>query len=312
MELLRHLRKRFTVGSLWAGMEIARRADAPDTVEALRAMLLTLTRTMAPLRSRLAHNMRCAGVYRKSLVDQHFERAVDQIIMLAHVFRAGFANSGNPERFVFDESFRWLEQAYAAGNGVITIAPHICGYPLYAPIVTPRIPCSIYLRRNSDPRKMAITEAIGRAGEGHLVAPPLGATKAQRLQVAIDVLREGKVLFITPDTPRKPDSGIEVTLFGRQAYFPTGVFVMSARTRAPVVPVVWHWHEGAYRLRYSQPIEVARGGHVKKQTESATRQWAQSVDDFLRAHPAMWWNWLDKRWTQILRSTPAPARVDAA
>jgi hypothetical protein len=25
------------------------------------------------------------------------------------------------------------------------------------------------------------------------------------------------------------------------------------------------------------------------------------VDAFLHDHPAIWWNWLDKRWTKILR-----------
>ena len=52
---------------------------------ALRAM----TRTVLPLRLRLATNMRCAGVHRRGLVDAYFERAVDQMVMLAHIFRAG-------------------------------------------------------------------------------------------------------------------------------------------------------------------------------------------------------------------------------
>jgi len=56
-----------------------------------------------------------------------------------------------------------------------------------------------------------------------------------------------------------------------------------------------------YHIRYGEPIELARGGDVKHKTAAAMRRWAQSVDDFLHEHPAMWWNWLDKRWTRILR-----------
>jgi len=224
------------------------------------------------------------------------------LIMLAHVFRAGFTDSGCPERFRFDGSLGLLEQAHAAGRGVVNIAPHICGYPVYPPIVSPRIPCSIYLRRNKDPRKMRINEAIGLAGRGHLVYPPAGSGKAQRLQVAIDVLRQGRMLFITPDTPRKPHQGVPVTIFGRTVHFPTGVFVMSLRTRAPVVPTFWHWQDGAYHIRYGQPIELSRGGGLRTQAEAATQKWARSVDAFFHEHPEMWWNWLDKRWTQILRN----------
>jgi len=282
-------------------MELARTSDGPEAIEALRWSLRGVLRAAWPLRARLATNMKCAGVYREELIDAHFERVLDQMGMLAHVFRAGFDDSGCREKFRFDDSLSVLRQAYSAGKGVLNIAPHLCGYPVYAPIVTPHIPCSIYLRRNKDPRKMRINEAIGLAGDGHLVYPPAGASRAQRLQLAIDVLRQGRMLFITPDTPRKPDQGVAVTIMGKTVHFPTGVFVMSMRTGAPVVPIVWHRQAGVYHIRYGEPIELARGGDVKHKTAAAMRRWAQSVDDFLHEHPAMWWNWLDKRWTRILR-----------
>ena len=299
--LLRQFRKTLTFGALRVGMEISRTSIDPAAVEAMRYSLLGLTRAVLPLRMRLARNMKLAGVHRPGLEDLHFARAIDQIAMLAHVFRAGFPDSGCPQRFRFDDSFALLEDAYAAGKGVINISPHICGYPIYPPIVTPRIPCSIYLRRNKDPRKMRINEAIGLAGKGHLVSPPPGAGRAKRLQVAIDVLRQGRMLFITTDLPRKPADGVPVTIFGRRVHFPTGVFVMSLRTGAPVVPTYWHWADGAYHVRYDEPIVLSRGGRLKRQAEDATAAWAARVDEFLHQHPEMWWNWLDKRWTRIIR-----------
>jgi lauroyl/myristoyl acyltransferase len=287
-------------------MEVARAVDDPAVVEGLRAGLLATSGLLLPLRLRVIRNMKLAGVYRPGLAQAYFHRVTDQMIMLAHVFRAGFPDSGCPERFRFDGSFRLLQQAYAAGKGVINVAPHLSGYPLYPPIVSPRIPCSIYLRRNKDPRKMRINEAIGLAGEGHLVSPPPGATRAQRLQVAIDVLRTGRMLYITPDTPRKAHEGVPVTIFGRRAFFATGVFVMSLRTGAPVVPTIWHWDDGAYRIRYGEPIELTRAGGLRRQAEAATQAWARSVDAFLHEHPEMWWNWLDKRWTRIIRNEQRP------
>jgi len=301
MEPLRQLRKTLTFGSLRMGMELARRCDDGAVVEGVRHFLRGAAWVGFPLRVRLARNMKLGGVHRTGLVEAHLQRVIDQIVMLGHVFRAGFPESGCPEKFRFDESFEILRQAHLAGKGVINIAPHLCGFPIYPPIVTPRIPCSIYLRHNKDRRKMRITEAIGIAGNGHLVYPPAGATKDQRLRVALDVLREGRMLFITPDTPRKPHQGVPVTIFGRTVHFPTGVFVMSMRTGAPVVPTVWHWHDGAYHIRYGQPFEFSRRGRVRQQTGAAVRKWAQSVDAFLREYPEMWWNWLDKRWTRILR-----------
>lgn len=303
MELGRQLRKRLSVVGLRLGTEWSGRAKDPSTVEALRWGALALTRIAIPLRMRLATNMKLAGVYRPALLEAYFERATDQLIMLAHILRAGFEKSTCQERFKLDRSFGLLEQAYNAGKGVINIAPHICGYPVYPAVISSRIPCSVYLRRNKDAHKMRITETVARAGRGQLVCPPQNASRAQRFKVAIDVLRKGKLLFITPDTPRKPQQGVAVTIFGRTAYFPTGVFVMSMRTGAPVVPMVWHWERGAYHIRYGQPIELARGGRIKQQAQRATQKWAQSVDAFLHDYPEMWWNWLDKRWTNIIRGS---------
>lgn len=302
MQILRELRKTLTFGALRLGMEWSRLAVDRWQIEAVRVAAQSIFQGAWPLRAWLKRNMLEAGVYRPGLLEAHFERAVDQLMMLAHIFRAGFPDSGVPERFRFDATFERLQRAHAAGKGVICIAPHLCGFPVYAPVVTPRIPCSIYLRRNQDRRKMRITEAIGRAGNGHLVAPPAGANKAQRLQVAIDVLREGCCLFITPDTPRKAADGVEVTIFGKLTYFPTGVFVMSLRTGAPVLPVYWHWENGQYHIRYDKPITLSRGGDLRNKAANATHKWAADVDAFLRRHPEMWWNWLDKRWTMILRS----------
>ena len=302
VNLTRSLRKALTFAALRIAVRASQRAKNGRVVEAIRHGLFGVTRTAIPLRWRLAKNMRRAGVYRDGLLDDYFERAVDQLCMIGHVLRAGASGSGCLKRFQFDHTFRNVEQAFSAGKGLIHIAPHICGFPLYAMVVSSRIPCSVYLRRNTDPRKRRINEEVAAAGEGEIVIPPEGASKAQRLNVAVSVLRKGKMLFVTPDTPRKPHRGVAVTIFGRRAYFPTGVFVMAARTGAPIVPVFWHWQDGTYHIRYSEPMEIARKGRIGEQTEAATKAWADSVDVFLREHPAMWWNWLDKRWTSILRN----------
>ena len=302
MKWSRRLRKTLTVRCLQLGQELAQNGDW-RRVERLRDGLRMLTRIALPLRSRLKTNIRNTDLHYEGLLDAYFERAIDQMIMLAHVLRAGLPKSGCLEKFRFYDSFSILERAYAKGKGVISIAPHICGYPIYGGIVSSRIPCVIYMRHNKDPRKMRITEEIGRAGNGELIYPPKGGSKSQRFKVAVDVLRRGRMMFIAADTPRKPDKGVPVNILGHRAYFPTGVFIMSLRTGAPVVPVWWYWRDGVYRIYYSEPIELQRGGDLKSKAKAATQKWAADVDVFFREHPEMWWNWLDKRWTRILRNS---------
>ena len=300
MELTRKLRKKVTLDLLRFGQFCASRGSY-RTVERLRKIMLLFFRTCLPLRARLRTNIRCAGLDPKGLVDAYFERGIDQMIMLAHGFRRDFDMNMLIEQFKFDETFEILEKTYAEGKGVITITPHISGYPVYGAIISSRIPCTIYMRRNQDPRKMKITETVGKASGAELISAPPGASKAQRLQVSVNALREGKMLFLTPDTPRKPDDGVAVEILGKTAHFPTGVFIMSLRTGSPVLPVWWHWEEGFYRISYGSPIRLERGGNLKEKAEDAVKQWGAEVDAYIRRHPDMWWNWLDKRWTKILR-----------
>ncbi|MCI0586055.1 MAG: lysophospholipid acyltransferase family protein [Planctomycetes bacterium] len=306
MTLLRELRKNLTFRLLRSGIRGARRASSADSIERLRKALRVASRLALPLRRKVATNMELAGLRRPGLVEAHFERAIDQYVMMAHLLRAGsFAASGCADRYVFDDSFGILERAHAAGRGVIHIAPHICGYPLYGCRVGMRLPCRTFMRRAKDPRKWRLNSSALEAGEGHFVFPPEDAAETDRLKVAMEVVRSGKVLYITPDFPRMPGKGTPVSFLGRTAYFRPGAFIMGLRTGAPVVPVFWHWEDGAYRVRVGEPYELDRSRGIQEQAEAATRKWAADVDAFVREHPAMWWNWLDKRWTQILRGRGA-------
>ena len=317
MGLTRNLRKSLTFRLLSAGIAVSRRVSSPRSIEALRKAMRGASRVAWPLRRKAEINMRLTGVYRPGLVDAYFERAIDQYVMLAHMLRASdFTESGCADRYVFDESFEILEQTHGAGRGVILIAPHICAYPLVGYKVGTRLPCRTYMRRTKDLRKWQVNESALGAGGGHFVFPSADGARSERLGVALEIVRSGKILFITPDYLRRPHRGAPVGFLGRTAYFRTGAFVMALRTRAPVVPSFWHWEDGAYRVRIGEPYELARSRGIQEEAERATRKWAGEVDAFVREHPEMWWNWLDKRWTHLLRSSggviASPGDVAAA
>jgi len=299
--ILRTLRKEVVLGILRLGVHASQRTSAAG-VEFLRNAALASVKACLPLRSRLARNMKLAGVYRKGLVDLHFERAADQVGFLMHILRTGFWDSGVAERFRFDNSFQYLQQAYDAGGGVLVISPHLCCYPLFPRVLSERIPCSIYLRRSPDPRKHRINQAVGRAAGGHLVYPPAGAPRFERLAVAMRTLREGKMLYITPDLPRKPDQGVPVSIFGRTVYFPTGVAIMAMRTGAPIVIVLWRHQDGLYDVHCHEPMNLSARGDRGRRAAVAMSRFAKLMDECLREQPEIWWNWLDKRWTRIIRN----------
>ncbi len=304
MALSRRLRKDAVMRLLEGGAYLARRCNRRQ-VDIVHRVALGMVKACLPLRVRLARNMKAAGLYRRGLVDLHFDRAADQMFMLMHVLRAGFDASGAADRFRFDDSLRHLDAIRASGRGALIISPHLCGYPLFPRVLADRFPCSIYLRRSPDPRKHRVNMMVGAAGDGHMVYPPADGARSERLFVALRVLREGRGLYLTPDLPRKPDEGTEVHVLGRRAYFPVGVVIMAMRARVPIVMVDWHWSDGVYRVRCHEPLDVSSSGCRSEAAGSVLRLFAARMDEVVRAHPEMWWNWLDKRWTWLLRTGSA-------
>jgi lauroyl/myristoyl acyltransferase len=306
MALSRRLRKDAVMRLLEGGAALAQRCNRRQ-VNLILSVALRVVKACLPLRIRLARNMKAAELYRRGLVDLHFDRAADQMRMLMHVLRAGFQASGACDRFQFDESFRHLDAIRASGRGALIISPHLCGYPLFPRVLADRFPCSIYLRRSPDPRKHKINMMVGAAGDGHLVYPPPDSARSERLFVALRVLREGRGLYLTPDLPRKPHEGTPVHVLGQRTYFPAGVAIMAMRTRVPIVMVDWHWSDGAYRVRCHEPLDPATLRSRSEAAGSIMRLFAARMDEAVRSHPEMWWNWLDKRWTRLLRTGSAHA-----
>jgi lauroyl/myristoyl acyltransferase len=296
----RPLRKFVTIGLLRIGALLARRTDRQG-VERLRRLGHSALRATLPLRYRIVRNMRRAGVYHEELENEHLERAGDQMEFLMHILRAGYPDSGVGERFCFDQSLSNLHQAHEAGRGVLVLSPHLCGYPVFPRVLAEHVPTSIYLRRSPDPSKHALNVLMGQAGGGDLVFPPPNGSPAQRLSVAIGVLRKRRALYVTPDLPRKANEGVPVTVWSRTVHFSTGVMVMAMRTGSPAVIATWFFHDGRYYVRFGEPMEISRRGDRQHHAHKAMLAFARATDEHLHEHPEMWWNWLDKRWTRILR-----------
>ena len=142
-----------------------------------------------------------------------------------------------------------------------------------------------------------------------MVYPPADASPMQRMTVAMGILRAKRVLYITPDLPRKPDEGVPVTIFGRRVYFPAGVIIMAMRTKAPVVFAAWHYEEGLYQVHFHPPLDFSGRGDRERRAAAGMAEFGRLVDKQLHEHPEMWWNWLDKRWTRILRRRPGAEKL---
>jgi lauroyl/myristoyl acyltransferase len=301
----RPIRRFLTIRLLQSGATLARHTNRAG-IRRIRHVAQTSIRLIPPLTRRVVRNMRRADVHRGGLENEYFARAGDQMEFLMHILRSGYEESGVGDRFRFDESLSHLKTAHQDGRGVLVLAPHLCGYPILPRVLAEHVPCSTYLRHSPDPAKHALNLLTGQAGGGHLVFPPAGGTPAARLTVALGVLREGRALYVTPDLSRKPDEGVPVSIWNRTAYFPAGVMIMALRTGAAVVLAKWFYRGECYHVRFDAPFWLQRRGNRTDRVQQAMTAFATMMDRHLRRYPEMWWNWLDKRWTRILRESRNP------
>jgi KDO2-lipid IV(A) lauroyltransferase len=124
------------------------------------------------------------------------------------------------------------------------------------------------------------------------------------MTTALRVLRQNRVLAITPDLLQRPGSGVPVRLFGRTAELPAGPFFLAARTGAPLLPAFFHREGGRYLLWAHEPRFLETGGDRDTVIAAAARDWAELFEAFVREHPDMWNFWLDRRWARWLTDTP--------
>ena len=109
------------------------------------------------------------------------------------------------------------------------------------------------------------------------------------------------MLYLTKDLIRKPNKGVPVTLLGRTVYWPTGAPVMAMRTGAPIVVTTWHYEDGLYHIHFHEPMDLSGRGDRQRRAAASVERFAEISDQAIRRQPEIWWNWLDKRWTWLLR-----------
>ncbi|MDG6347604.1 lauroyl acyltransferase [Luteimonas sp. 8-5] len=186
-----------------------------------------------------------------------------------------------------------LDDAIAAGRGVIVAAPHYGNWELLNQWLAARTPLSILYR----PPESAIGEAFlqrVRAGdEGRVTQVPAEGTAVRRL---LRTLQAGGVVGILPDQQPKAGEGEFAPFFGIQALTMCLLPRLASRTGATVLFAYCERIPGtgvapAFALR----IEPAPEGIADTDTEVGTAALNAGVERIARRDPAQY-QWTYKRY----------------
>lgn len=316
---VRHwLTARATDAALWAAPRLSARA-----ADRVMGRLAAWGPRLPVVGRQVAENMRAVGVYSPQAYRAYFAQLGAHFAGALHAWRCASRASDAgmcgelaalvAERVELDESVRALRAAAAGGRGAILVGPHIANYLLNLARLNQDVPLTVYLRYSKDARRRIAKERWYRASGVQWISEPADAGGPMgRLGRMAAALQAGETLFITPDLPQKRDDGTPVRFFDREIYLPAGPAVLALRTRAPVFMLTAEVCGARQRLLVRGPYDGSAAGRGRAARHAAIAeqmQWfATEFERFVRAQPALWYLWGDKRWTRVLHGDPRYVR----
>lgn len=263
------------------------------------------------LRNRLRDNLRAAGVdHSDATVRKYFQRFGTWIGESLGVY--GNSLDGFPARARIDldpSTIHRLDDAVAKGRGVVIASPHLFGHEIAAGLIHRRHPLTAIVRESKDPNWEPVKDRWYAESLGlDTVKRPRKETAAEEMHRMLGVLRQGKVLAITPDVITSRSSGLFVTFLGRTVKLSPGMVLLAMRTGAPLITAYGIWEpdptcpgQDRARVCFTEPFDLPRRGDLETLLRNGLQRWCGWFEEFLRQSPADWQFWLDKGWTKILR-----------
>jgi lauroyl/myristoyl acyltransferase len=235
----------------------------------------------------------------------------------ARVYHRGLAATDLSEFVDFDRSIDRLDDAVQERRGVILAAPHLFGHELGAGLLNTRHRVVAIVRESSSPRKQVLKERWYQALGVTTVRRPHNATAMWDLQSFLAVLQDGAVLGLTPDLLVPQSDGVPVSIFGRTAYVRPGLAALAMYSGAPVITCFNNERDDGRRIMtFTPPEYVLRPAAGRRKAQSRTtsecmagvmQAWFGRFESYLRDRPHEWLFWLDKSWTNLIRTIPTKA-----
>jgi lauroyl/myristoyl acyltransferase len=220
------------------------------------------------------------------------------------IFHNGLMGTSVPHEVIFDDTMQVLDKAVAEGRGVVLTAAHWSGHELAAACIGQRHPVAMLVRDASTPERTERKLRWYSALRTETVLRPSGSSPIKDAVAYLKILKQGKLLAMTPDLLADAGQGVEVSIFGRTATLHGGAFALALAARAPLIRVYGVWKSAnSVLIRFERAPDVDLGDR-EAAVRAAVQDWCRWFEEKVRANPENWLFWLDKRWSRFLRAVP--------
>lgn len=285
----------FQLGSL-----VARAVPAPVADVAARGLGLAVAPFAGARRAQVERNLR--RVHGAGFGGRALRRATAATFeSYARYWVESFRLPGTPPE-VLDagitiEGWEHVDQALAAGNGVIFALPHLGGWEWagFWVAACKQRPITVVVEALEPPDLYEWFVGLRQSFGMHVI--PLGPNVAGEVLAA---LRANHVLCLLSDRDLA-GGGVEVEFFGERTTLPAGPATLALRTGAAVLPAAVYY-EGRHRRGVLRPpLDLTRTGRLRDDVGRITQDLARELETLIRRAPEQW-HLLQPNWPSDLQS----------
>ena len=186
-----------------------------------------------------------------------------------------------------------LDQALAAGCGVILVSAHFGNFPL----LLGRLAVEGYhaggIMKPMHDTKME--EIFLKKREKFGVRTIYSQPRQECVNQTITVLRNNELVFI-PIDQNFGTGGVFVNFFGNQAATATGPVILAQRTKAALVPCfIIRQSDDRHKIFFEPRLELEEGSSPKETILVNIQRLTDIIETYIRKYPAEW-GWIHRRW----------------
>ena len=181
-------------------------------------------------------------------------------------------------------------EAYAKGNGVILLVPHMGNWEVCARWLTQNLPAvHAVVRKQKEPWLERMLQTF-RVDTGLNVI-----YNKNSLRQVLTVLRRGELVILMIDQHMRRGS-VQVDFFGHPAMTSASAALLAVKTGCEVlVGACYRNEDGGWGCEFSDPIETTITDDRDEDYITNTQKYVSIMEEKVREHPEDWM-WMHRRW----------------
>lgn len=187
-----------------------------------------------------------------------------------------------------------LDQALAAGKGVILVSAHFGSFPvMLSKLSLEGYPVSGVMRYMRDEKaEQLFYKKRTEVGIKTIYSKP----QRECTEKCLKALRKNELLFLLTDQNFGSGSGVFVDFFGTKAATAPGPVVLAMRTKAAIIPCfIVRKPDETHAIIIEREIKLEEGADYDDLLQRNVQRLTDIIERYIRKYPAEW-GWIHRRW----------------